>query len=161
MTTLSLHLLIGWYLAFVATAKFAGLSEALFSWVTGGFPRGTPKLGPACITGVALHAKPVDGMNLHPSVPRIVDQRSPQGELGAYRRQGKMAAVAGHQLHHEVPVSLLLVGEQLPVLLVRSKLVVYIAVFGQVLRKLRIIYFAGYSLAGIEHEEAIRAPYAF
>jgi hypothetical protein len=72
-----------------------------------------------------------------------------------------VTAVSGHQLHHEVPVSLLLVGEQLAVLLVGGELVVYIAVFGQVLRKLRIIYFAGYSLAGIEQEEAIRAPYAF
>jgi len=161
MTTLSLHLLIGWYLAFVATAKFAFLSKALFSWVTGAVSRSTPKLGPACITGAALHAKPIDGMNLRPSVSRIVNQRSPQGELGAYRRHGKMTTIAGHQLHHEVPVSLLLIAEQLAVLLVRSKLVVYIAVFGQVLRKLRIIYFAGYSLAGIEQEEAIRAPYSF
>src|SRR3712207_17281 len=72
-----------------------------------------------------------------------------------------MTGVAGHQLYHKVTVSLLLIGKQLPVLLVGDELVVYIAVVRKVLRHLGSIYFAGYGLAGIKHEEAIRAPYAF
>jgi hypothetical protein len=67
-------------------------------------------------------------MDLHPSVPRIVNQRPPQGELRAYRRHGKMTGVAGHQLHHHVFLGLLLIGKELPVLLVEFELVVYIAV---------------------------------
>jgi hypothetical protein len=58
-------------------------------------------------------------------------------------------------------LGLLLIGKELAVLLVEFELVVYISVFGQVLWQVGIIYFAGYGLAVIEHEEAIRAPYAF
>jgi hypothetical protein len=45
-----------------------------------------------------------------------------------------MASVAGHQLHHEVPGSLLLIGEKVPVLRVGGELDVYVSVFGEVLR---------------------------
>ncbi len=72
-----------------------------------------------------------------------------------------MTGVAGHQLHHHVFLGLLLIGKELAVLLVEFELVVYISVISQVLRQVGIIYFAGYGLAVIEHEEAIRAPYAF
>jgi sugar phosphate isomerase/epimerase len=47
-------------------------------------PHIAAELRPACITGSTLDAKSKDRMNLHPSVPRIVNQRPPQGELGAY-----------------------------------------------------------------------------
>jgi len=39
-----------------------------------------------------------------------------------------MTGVAGHQLHHHVFLGLLLIGKELPVLLVEFELVVYIAV---------------------------------
>jgi len=45
-----------------------------------------------------------------------------------------MTGVAGCQLHHHVPVSLLLIGERVSVLLVRGELDVYIAVVCNVLR---------------------------
>jgi hypothetical protein len=66
-----------------------------------------------------------------------------------------MTGVAGHQLHHHVFLGLLLIGKELPVLLVEFELVVYIAVISQVLRQVGNVYLAGYGLARIEYEEAI------
>jgi hypothetical protein len=45
-----------------------------------------------------------------------------------------MTGVAGHQLHHQVPVSLLLISDQVSVLLVWGELDVYIAIVCNVLR---------------------------
>ena len=134
VTALSPHFFPRWYLPFVSQAKLARFGEALFPRVTGASSGGAAELRAARVTGSALDADPIDGVDLRPGVPRIVNQCPPQGELGAYRRHGNMSAVAGHQLHHEVPRGLLLIGEQLPVLPVGGELVVYISVFGQVLR---------------------------
>ena len=146
---------------FVSGANPASLGATGLSCVTGAFSRITPKLGPACITGSVLDANSEDGMNLVPSVFNIVNQRPPQGELGTHRQCGKMPGVAGHQLNHHVPVSLLLIGEQVPILRVGGELVVYISVVRNIRRYIRSVYCAGYGLAGIEHQEAIGVPYPF
>jgi hypothetical protein len=45
-----------------------------------------------------------------------------------------MAGVAGHDLHHQVARGLLLIGEQILILRIRSELVVYVSIICMVLR---------------------------